>query len=58
MIVMNKDGDIFDERRKDERRVCKRRDEDIIPDKEASKDDRRKEDRRKEDINKTDKNKF
>lgn len=58
MIVMNKDGNIFDERRKVERRVCKRRDADIIPDKEAEKEDRRKEDRRKEDINKTDKNKL
>ena len=58
MIVMNKDGDIFDERRKGERRLCKRRDSDIILDKEAEKEDRRKEDRRKEDINKTDKNKL
>ena len=56
MIVMNKDGDIFDERRKSERRVCKRRDTDVIPDKEAVKEDRRKNERRKEDINKTEKN--
>lgn len=55
MIVMNKDGDIFDERRKSERRVCKRRDTDVIPDKEAVKEDRRKSERRKEDINKTEK---
>ena len=32
MIVMNKDGNLFDERRKGERRMCKRRDDDLFDD--------------------------
>lgn len=52
MIVMNKEGNLFDERRKGDRRLCKRRDKDLINDKELKKDDRRKEERRKDDINK------
>jgi len=52
MIVMNKDGEIFDERRKGERRVCQRRDNDLVNGEKEVKDDRRKEERRKEDINK------
>ena len=52
MIVMNKEGDLFDERRKGDRRLCKRRDNDLVNNEKNEKDDRRKEDRRKEDINK------
>ena len=43
MLVMNRDGDLFDERRKKDRRKVNS---------EVS-NDRRKEDRRKENINKT-----
>lgn len=52
MLVMDKDGNLFDERRKADRRFCKRRDNDLINVKKAKTDDRRKDDRRKDDINK------
>jgi len=52
MLVMNKDGQMFDERRKSDRRLCKRREKDLVNDEKEVKNDRRKEDRRKEDINK------
>ena len=52
MIVMNKDGEIFDERRKSDRRLCQRRDKDLVKDEKICKDDRRKDERRKDDINK------
>lgn len=47
MIVMNHDGDLFDERRKKDRRKNNT----------AVKNDKRKEDRRKENINETKKKK-
>ena len=60
MLVMDKDGDIFDERRKKERRVNQRRqltkniDEDDIQ-KRVRSGERRKAERRVEDINKKNK---
>lgn len=47
MIVMNRDGDLFDERRKKDRRKVNS----------AVSNDRRKEDRRKENINEVKKKK-
>lgn len=52
MIVMNKEGDMFDERRKGDRRLCQRRDKDLVKDEKEVENDRRKEARRKKDINK------
>lgn len=52
MLVMNKEGELFDERRKGDRRVCKRRQATLIRDQKDIENDRRKCDRRKKDINK------
>ena len=48
MLVMNRDGDLFDERRKKDRRKLNSE----VP------NDRRKEDRRKENINEVKKNNY
>lgn len=49
---MNKEGDLFDERRKANRRLCKRRADELLTKKTDSKDDRRKDERRIVDMNK------
>lgn len=51
MLVMNNDGELFDERRKAERRNLKRRDNDVIAEGAEKQNDRRKGERRKNNIN-------